>query len=120
MQDGWARADPPIQRRSCWPRLPEKALQRSRSGDVSQARQRLLLDLAHALARDTQERADLLEGHRLFAIKPEVEAQDLRLALLEARQRFLDRLGQRLLERLLVRRRVDVVGEVIEQLVVFT
>src|SRR5690349_3562455 len=99
--------------------LPEEALERSRTRHVTQPRQRLLLDLADPLARDPEERPDLLECHWLLAVEPEVQPQDLRLALLEARQCLLDRLGQCLLERLLVRRRVDVVGEIVEQLVVF-
>src|SRR5829696_6842395 len=98
--------------------LAQEALERPGAAHVAQARERLLLDLPHALARDAEERPDLLERHRLLAVEPEVEAEDLRLALLQPRQRLLDRLGERLLEGLLVGRRVDVVGEVVEELVV--
>ena len=99
-------------------RLPQIALQRPRPGNVPQPTQRLLLDLPHPFARDPQKAPDLLERHRLLAVQAEVEPQDLRLALLQVRERLLDALGERLLERLLVRRRVQVVGQVVEELVV--
>src|SRR5206468_1154936 len=99
--------------------LSQVALQRPRPAHMPQAGQRLLLDLPHPLAGDAQEGADFLEGHRLAAVQPEVQAQDLRLALLEMGERFLDRLGERLLERLLVGCRIERVGEVVEELVVF-
>src|SRR6478672_10148469 len=70
----------------------EEGLERARARHVSQARQRLLLDLPHALARDAEQRTDLFERHRLLAIEAEVQTQDLGLALLQAGERLLDRL----------------------------
>src|SRR5690349_10067166 len=87
---------------------------------MAKPRQRLFLDLAHALARDAEKRADLLEGHWLAAIEAEVETENLGVPFLEVRQRLFDRLGERLLEGLLVRRGVERVRQVVEQLVVFT
>src|SRR5450759_347883 len=98
--------------------LPEKGLERASSRIVPQLEQRLLLDLPHSLARDLQQRTDVLERHRIGAIKSEVEAQNLGLSLFQGGQRFLDRLRQRLLERDLVRSRIHVVGEIIEQAIV--
>ncbi len=46
-------------------------------GPRAHQRQRLFLDLPHALASNAEQRADLLERHRLLAIEPEVQAQDL-------------------------------------------
>src|SRR5512137_912058 len=60
-------------------KLAEEALQRSRLRDVAEAGEGLLLDLADPFAGDAQQRADLLERHRLLAVEPEVEPQDLRL-----------------------------------------
>src|SRR5207247_1736588 len=71
-------------------RLEEEALQRPGSRDVTQPSQRLFLDLADPLARDAQQRADLFEGHRLLPFEAEVEPQDLRLAVLERREHFLN------------------------------
>src|SRR2546426_11009678 len=50
--------------------LEEEALQRPCPGHVPQPRQRLLLYLAHALARDPEQRADLLQRHRVLAVEP--------------------------------------------------
>src|SRR5207253_4255392 len=58
---------------------------------ITRERVRLFLDLADALARDAQQRADLFEGHRLLALEAEVEPQDLGLAVLERRQRSEER-----------------------------
>src|SRR5262245_39740467 len=85
---------------------------------MTQAGERLLLDLPHALACDAEQRADLLERHGLAAVQTKIEAQDLRLALFQVRQRLLDRLSERLLEGLLVGRGVQRVGQVVEELVV--
>src|SRR5687767_6823953 len=87
MDDGRVRPDPPVT--ACCSgrgnRSAEEALERSGARHVAQAGQRLLLDLTDTLARNAEQRPDLLECHRLFAIEPEVEAENLRLALLEAR-----------------------------------
>ena len=61
----------------------------------------------------------MLERHRLLSIEPEVQPQNLRLALLQVRERFLDGFRERFLERLLVRRWIEVVREIVEELVVF-
>src|SRR2546428_237393 len=100
------------------PGLEQEAFQRSRSGNVAEARQRLSLDFPHALAGYAEQRADLLERHRLLALQSEIQSQDLRLALLEGRQDFLDRLRQGVLEDLVVGTRVRGVREIVEQLVV--
>src|ERR1019366_4060829 len=95
--------------------LAEIALERPRAAHVPQARERLFLDLADALARDVQHGADLLERHRLGPVESEIEAQDLRLALLEPRQGELDRFRERLVEGLLVRRLIRGIGEIVEE-----
>src|SRR5207245_9687403 len=91
--------------------LEQEALQRPGSRDVTQPRQRLFLDLADALARDAQQRADLFEGHRLLAFEAEIEPQDLRLAVLERRQHFLDGFSKGVLEDLVVGTGVLGVGQ---------
>ena len=61
-------------------RSPEPP-QRSHVRAVAQLLERALADLADALARDAEERADLLERHRLGAfLEPVVEGEDLALA----------------------------------------
>ena len=85
---------------------------------MPETREGLLLDLTHPLARDAKLRADLLERHRLRPINPEVQPQDLRLALLEAAEGILDRFGERLLEGLLVGRGVVRIGQIVQQAVV--
>ena len=71
--------------------LAEVGLQRARR-DTCRSR-----DSAFSLICRTRSRvmpssdADLLERHRLLAVEPEVQAQNLRLALLQVRQRLLDR-----------------------------
>src|SRR5205823_3729907 len=94
--------------------LKEEAFQRPGSRDVAEARKGFLFDLPHPLARDTEQRADLLERHRLLTLEPEVQPQDLRLALLEGRQHFLDRLREGVLEDLVVGTRIRGVREVVE------
>src|ERR1043166_8178713 len=98
--------------------LSQITLQRACPAHVPEPRQRFFLDLPHALARDAEQRPDLLERHRLAAVQAEVEAKNLGLALLEGRKRLLDRLPERLLERLVGGRRVHRVRQVIEELVV--
>src|SRR5687768_15540559 len=82
----------------------QEALQRARATGVTQPRQRLLLDLPHPLARDPEERADLLERQRRLAAEPEVEAEDPRLAVPEGGERLADRLREGALVQLLVGR----------------
>src|SRR5262245_42590258 len=52
--------------------------------------QRVVLDLADALARDPERLADLLERARLRAVEPVTKLDDTPLALRERRQRELD------------------------------
>src|ERR1051325_693263 len=85
---------------------------------MTEPRQRLFFDLPHSLARDAEQGTDLFERHRLVTVETEIEPQNLRLTFLEVGERFFDRLGERLLEGLLVGRRVERVREVVEQLVV--
>src|ERR1700686_1672947 len=63
--------------------LPKERFQRAPARIVAQLEQRLFLDLAAALARDLQQSPDVLERHRIGAIEPEVQAQNLGLALLQ-------------------------------------
>src|ERR1700688_306453 len=67
----------------CPPYLEEEALQGPGARHVPQARQGLLFDLSHPLARDAEQRPDLFQRHRLLSLEPEAEAQDLGLAVLE-------------------------------------
>ena len=50
---------------------------------MPQSRQRLLLNLAHPLARNPQQAADLLERHRVLSLEPEIQAQNLGFALFQ-------------------------------------
>lgn len=63
--------------------LLHERLEEPGAGGVAKADQRFLLDLTHTLTGDPQERADLLQCHGLLVVEAEVEAQDLRLPLLE-------------------------------------
>src|SRR5690606_24541132 len=46
----------------------------------------LALDLAHALARETEQLADLVEGARLAVVQAEAQPDDLLFALVEGRE----------------------------------
>src|SRR6266511_1605010 len=98
--------------------LRQEAFERPGTTHVPQPRQGLLLELPHPLARDAEQRSDLLERHRPLALEPEVEPQDRRLAVLERGQHPFDRLGQGMLEDLVVGAGIGSVGQVVEQLVV--
>ena len=63
--------------------LREEALQRTSTAHVAQTCQGFLLDLTHPLAGDTQQATDLLQSHRLLALEPEVQSQDLGFSLFE-------------------------------------
>src|SRR5437879_13418983 len=63
-------------------RLAHRAFAQPLQGAVAQ--------LPDALARDAEHAADLLQGVLAPAVQPEVEAQHLRVALLETVQRRLD------------------------------
>src|SRR5215213_10600242 len=112
--------------RTSWMRLDgrsrsgQETLQRPRAAHVAKPAQRLLLDLPHPLAGDAQKAPDFLQRHRLGSVQPEVETQDLGLALLQGREDLLDRLGQRVLEGLGVGTGILGIGQVVEELVVFT
>src|SRR6266496_319854 len=86
--------------------LRQEAVERPGPRDVPQPRQRLLLDLPHALAGDAELRADLLERHRVLSFQPEVQTQDLGLAILERAEHLLDGFGEGVLEDLVVGARV--------------
>ena len=66
--------------------LSEEGFQRPSARVVPELEQRFLLDLANALASDPKQRPDILESHRIFAIEPEIQSQDLRLSLFQARE----------------------------------
>src|SRR5690349_8834255 len=59
--------------------LPER-FQHSALFGATDAQQPLVLDLAHALARDTETRPDLLERARVIAVQAEVHHVDFGLA----------------------------------------
>src|SRR5215213_88397 len=96
----------------------EEALQGPGAAHVAESAQGLLLDLPDPLAGDAEQAANLLERHRLGTIQTEIEAQNLGLALLQRRQHFLDRLGQRMLEGLGIGARILGIRKIVEQLVV--
>src|SRR2546421_6685870 len=98
--------------------LEQEAFEGAGATHVAEPGQGLLLDLPHPLPRDAEQRADFLERHGLLPLETEIQPEDLGLALLEGRQHFLDRLGERVLEDLIVRPGALRVGEVVEQLVV--
>src|SRR5690606_21185204 len=65
----------------------------------AQALQRAVAQLAHALARDAEHAADLLEGVLAPAGQAEVEAQHLRVARRERAERGLDLFAQEVVHR---------------------
>src|SRR2546430_15357309 len=100
--------------------LKEEALQRPGSRDVTESRQRFLLDLPYPLAGDAEQRADLLERHGVLPLEAEIQPENLGLALLERGQNFFDGPCEGVLEDLIVGSGIRRVGKVVEQLVVFT
>jgi hypothetical protein len=58
--------------------------------ELPQFQDRAPLDLAHALARDAENDADLLEGARVVPVEPEPQAQDPLLARGEAPEEASD------------------------------
>src|SRR5438309_655347 len=88
-------------------RLAHRAFAQPLQGAVAQ--------LADALARDAEHAADLLQGVLAPAVQPEVEAQHLRVALLETVQRRLDLVGQEAVHRLLFRVREVLGDEALDQ-----
>src|SRR3989442_4276043 len=79
------------------PTLGQEAFQRASSGDVTEPRQRLLLQLPDPFARDAELRADLLERHGLLPFQPKIEAQDASLTFLQRGEHRLDRFRERVL-----------------------
>src|SRR5205807_10612486 len=59
-------------------------------GEALELLQRVVLDLADALARHAERAADLLERARLLALQPEAELDHLPLALGQRLERLLD------------------------------
>ena len=55
--------------------LTEITLQDLAAAGVFQPAYCLFLDLAHALARQVEFLTDLLEGHRVAAVQPEIQAE---------------------------------------------
>src|SRR5690606_29156330 len=99
--------------------LRDERLQVAGACRVAQADERLFLDLAHALARDAEERADLLQRHGVTSLfETVVEPEHAGLALLQRVERFLDRVAQRALIGLVVGAGRELVGQVVEQAVV--
>src|SRR5207248_3004428 len=82
--------------------------------ELRQAPERLNLDLAHALARQAETPADLLERLRLGVREPVAENQDLALAPRQRRERLLQRLAPERHLDLLVRERAVAGDEVAE------
>src|SRR5688500_2785316 len=64
--------------------------------------ERAVAQLAHALARDAEHRADLLERVLAPALEAEVEAQHLGVARRERAERLLDLVGEEAVHRLLL------------------
>ena len=85
---------------------------------MPQPAERLLLDLPDAFPRDAEQRADLLECHRLLAVQAEVQPEDAGLALLEGPEGLLDGGGEGAVVRLVVGPGRELVREVVEQPIV--
>src|SRR5205823_6118324 len=81
----WGRR--PRCRSSTAPGLGSEAGDRLHLAQPRETFERLGLDLAHALARQSEPPADLLERLGLGVVEPVAQDQDLALALGESRQR---------------------------------
>src|SRR5688572_27118491 len=77
---------------------------------------RLGLDLAHALAREAELVADLLERQRLLAVQPEAHADHVALLLVELLHERLDLLVERRADELDLRRRNDLLLQRVAEL----
>src|SRR6185436_16876169 len=85
-----------LKRNGAWARLtagpgprlsrPLGRAQRLHAGRRGQLAQRLGLELADALARQSDDAADLLEVARVLAVEPEAQLEDQALALAQAGQ----------------------------------
>ena len=79
---------------------------------MTQLSDRLVLDLADALARDAEDLADLLERVRLAVVHAETQAQDVCLTLCQRVEDLAERLGQQRVARGIRRtRRIVVLNE---------
>src|SRR5712691_5312194 len=74
-----------VSSQSLFYRLPPTS-SRLRHHRIAQLPQRLVLDLPHALARQSDPLPDLLERHRILPVKPIPKLEDLRLALVDVPQ----------------------------------
>ena len=78
--------------------LTEITLQDLASAGVFQPAYGLLLDLAHTLARQVEFLTDLLQGHRVAAVQPEVQADDILLPLRQGGDGSVNFFAQRLIQ----------------------
>src|SRR5205085_1554448 len=85
----WASGDCPRPARRDLAEL-DAVLEALRLGEALELLQRVVLDLADALARDAEGATDLLERARLLALEPEAKLDHLPLTLRERRERVLD------------------------------
>src|SRR4051812_39808710 len=86
-------------------------LHKIRHHRVAQLPQRLVLDLADALAGQADAEADLLERHRVLAVEAVAELEDLRLALVDVLEQPDQLPHLVVVHDDLVRRQVVVVGD---------
>src|SRR5207245_11376966 len=88
---GWGRSG----RRVCSTEARSGSLARDRFhlAQPREASERVVLDLADALAGQTEPPADLLQRLRVGVVEPVAEDQHLALALRERRQRLRERLA---------------------------
>src|SRR5262249_36049038 len=70
--------------------LAHRVPKRLRLGEVLELLERVVLDLADALARDAQRASDLLERPRRAAVEAEAELDHLTLARRQRAERVLD------------------------------
>src|SRR5829696_2839712 len=102
------------------PRPSSPALRRERPQcpthvALAEPLERAIAQLAHALARHAQHRADLLEGVLATALESEVEPQHLRVTRRQRVQRLLDLVGEEAIHGLLLRVRHLVGHEALDE-----
>src|SRR5436190_22478628 len=85
-------------------------------GEALQLLQRLVLDLADALARDVERPPDLIERARMLAAEPVAQLENSALAVGEVLQRLAERLLGEDLRRALVRGLRPLVGDELAEL----
>src|SRR5271169_5074301 len=81
-------------RPSAYAGLRREAAQCAPHVALAQPLERAIPQLAHALARHAEHRADLLERMLASTLEPEVEAQHLGITAGERAQRLLDLVGE--------------------------